>query len=281
MATIGSGAVQMSPTFAASEIWSLKAPADGSRVAYIASRNTTTTGVYAVDTQHPGVEVLLAPSVNYFVGTGPGISGFDVAAQGHFAAVTESGGYGSAFSATAYLSSLDQLGSYVQIGSTFPAGTLLSAPVFSPDGNRILMTALTSSGLALYETTTAHPENLVQMSPVYPVDRGISAFKYTQDSTGIVYTANARNSAFFDIFLINTSQPGVATVLNAPGSQSVFAPYFWVSPDGTTIAFAQPEVPGGPLSLFLIDRSTPGLPYKVGDDVAPLNFGPAPFVIVP
>jgi Tol biopolymer transport system component len=167
------------------------------------------------------------------------------------------------------------------VGSTLPAGTQLSAPILSPDGQRILMTVLTTAGIALYETTTAHPENLARISPVYPSDRVFAAFKYTQDSSAIVYTADSRAQGTFDIFLIQTDQPGTATQLNAPGSQSVFSPFFSLSPDGSTIAFAQPAVAGGPLALFLVDRSTPGLPFNAGTDVAPLSFGPAPFVIVP
>ncbi|HEV2700028.1 MAG TPA: hypothetical protein VGV09_00235, partial [Steroidobacteraceae bacterium] len=279
--TTGGGVLQLSPTPANGDtVSSIAAPADGSRIAYIASRNNVTEGVYAVDVTNPRVEVALAPTVNYFAGTGPGISGFDVAAPGHFAAVTESGGFGSAYAASAYLCSLDQLGSYVMMGSAFPAGTKLSAPMFSPNGQRVVMSALTSAGLALYEATTANPTNLVRISPLYPTDRTIPAVKYTADSSAIVYTVDARVQGTFDIFLIQPSLPGIATALDAAGSQSVFAPYFWLSPDSSTIAFAQPQVAGGPLALFLVDRTTPGFTYKIGDDVAPLNFGPPPFVIV-
>lgn len=281
LAKLGSSVTQMSPTIATGMVSSLRAPTDGSRIVYQASRNNVTGGVYAVDTAHPGVEIPIAPTVPYFAGTGPAVQGFDVAAQGHVAAVTESGSYQSTYVATAYLSSLDSLGSYTQIGSTLPAGTQLSAPILSPDGQRILMTVLTTAGIALYETTTAHPENLARISPVYPSDRVFAAFKYTQDSSAIVYTADSRAQGTFDIFLIQTNQPGTATQLNAPGSQSVFSPFFSLSPDGSTIAFAQPAVAGGPLALFLVDRSTPGLPFNAGSDVAPLSFGPAPFVIVP
>jgi hypothetical protein len=280
-ANLGSSVVQMSPSVATGMISGMRAPADASRIVYQASRNNNVNGVYAVDASHPGTEVAIAPTVAYFAGTGPAIQGFDVAAAGHFAAVTESGGYQSTYAAVAYLSSLDNLGSYTQIGPTFPAGTQFSAPVFSPDGLRITLRAITAAGIALYETTTAHPESLVQVTPLYATDRSIPAFAYTQDSTAIVYTSDSRAPGTFDIFIVQRSQPGVATQLNAAGSQSVFSPFFSLSPDASTIAFAEPEVPGGPLTLFLIDRSTPGQPYKAGTDVAPLTFGPAAFAIVP
>jgi hypothetical protein len=54
---------------------------------------------------------------------------------------------GSTGPAYAYLVDLDHLGSYSAIGAGFANGTVLSSPLFSPDGQHVLLSIGTGSGL--------------------------------------------------------------------------------------------------------------------------------------
>jgi Tol biopolymer transport system component len=132
----------------------------------------------------------------------------------------------------------------------------------------------------LYETTVTHPEILTQLSPTYSASSTIAAFKYSPDGKHIVYLVDASQPGYYDIYSVAESAPGIAVKLNQALGTSLYTPYFSISPDSTTVAYAQPPLPAAALSLFLVDFTTPGMPFKVVDDIAPLNAGHPPFYIV-
>jgi hypothetical protein len=270
VASAGS-AVQLSPVSADGDTIyrPIRSTASASQIVYGASRGTTA-GLYEINTAAPGNEIPLGPSGNY-------LPDFDISAQGHFGAyVVQSTVSGS----TAYLVDLDNPGSYTMIAS-FPSGTNLGSPQFSPDGRSVLLRVKNGSGVALFEVNVAQPTTLVQMSPTYPPASSISEAQYTSDGENIVYAADAKTVGNFDVYTIQRSKPGAAEQLNQMLGTSLYGPFISISADSTTIAYAQPETPGGPLSLFLVDRTTPGMPFKAADNIAPVQFQPQPFYIVP
>jgi hypothetical protein len=281
VASLGS-AVQLSPVSADGDTINppLRSTASGSQIVYSATRGSTL-GVYEVDTTSPGSEVLLGPAGSNLIGQGLFITDFDIAPQGHFGAYgLQSAVSGIAEPAYEYLVDLDHPGSYTTIAS-FPSGTNLGAPLFSPDGQSALLKVSSSSGVALFEVNVAQPTALVQMSPTYPAASSISVAQYTPDGRNIVYASDAANVGSFDLYSIDRSKPGAAVQLNQKLGTSVYGPFISISADSTTIAYVQPETSGGTLSLFLVDRTTPGMPFKAADNIEPLQVGLQPFYIVP
>lgn len=281
IANLGS-AVQLSPSTADGDTIEppLRMTSSGSQIVYEATRGSTL-GLYVLNSASPGTEVLLGPTSPSLAG-GLSLTSFDIASQGHYGAYviqwTVSGSTGPAY---AYLVSLDNPGSYSAIGAAFPDGTRLSAPLFSPAGNSVLLSISSGTGVALYEADVTQPSTLVQMSPTYPATSSITHFQYTPDGLNIVYTVDAQSTGIYDLFTIVRSKPAVATQLNQELGTSLYSSFFSISADSTTIAYAQPETSGGTLSLFLVDRTTPGLPFKTAADITPVQSEPQPFYVVP
>jgi Big-like domain-containing protein len=256
----------------------LRITQSGSQVVYVATRSNNI-GLYAIDSASPGTEVLLGPSGHVL---NSGITGFDIACQGHYGAyVLQSNSGPGGVPTNAYLVDLDHPGVYAVIGSGFSNETSLGAPLFSPDGQHILLWSNTGAGVALFETSVAQPSVLVQQSPSYPSTSSIATFRYTPDGLDIVYAVDAQTTGSYDIYIVQRSNPGVAAQLDQALGTSVYGPFLDISSDSTTIAYAQPESPGGALSLFLVDRTTPGLPFKLADNIDPVQFVPQPFYTVP
>jgi hypothetical protein len=251
---------------------------------YLASRGSTL-GLYAVNTASPGSETLLGPTTAWASTTATvNITGFDIAPQGHFGAYVEQWTVAPTTGpAYAFLVDLDHPGSYATIGTGFATGTKLSTPLFSPDGQNILLWVNTGPGLALFELSVTQPTALVQMSPLYATTSSIPVFQYTPDGQDIIYTVDATTAGTYDLYSIHRSKPGVAVQLNQPLGTSLYGPFISISPDSTTVAYVQPETSGGTLSLFLVDRTTPGMPFKQAANIAPapVQLQPQPFYIVP
>ena len=276
-------AVQMTPTTPDGDTIAtpLQITSSGTRIVYMAVRSNTL-GVYEVNTSTPGTELILGPTSTYTAGS-LNLTSFGIASQGHYGAYviqwTLSGTTGPAY---AYLVNLDQPGTYTAIGSGFPNGTNLSAPLFSPDGTSVLFAITGSTGVALYEASVTQPSNLVQMSPTYSAaDALITNFQYTPDGLNIVYTEGTQSTNVFDLFTVQRSHPGTATQLDQELGTSVFSSVFSISADSTTIAYAQAKTSGGPLSLFMVDRTTPGLPFEAAQNMPAAVGQGQPFYFLP
>ena len=276
-------AVQLSPTTPDGDtvLAPLRTTSSGSQIVYMAVRNNTL-GVYEVNTSTPGTEVALGPTSSY-VGASLIVTSFNIASQGHYGAyVMQWNLSGVAGPAYAYLVNLDQPGTYAAIGGGFQNGTNLSAPLFSPDGQSILFAITGSAGIALWETSVAQPASFVQMSPMYPVGSLITNFQYTPDGLNIVYTEGQQSTNVFDLFTVQRAHPGTATQLNQALGTTVFQSFISISADSTTIAYAQAKTTGGPLSLFMVDRTTPGLPFEVAQNIKAVGIGVSqPFYLLP
>jgi Bacterial Ig domain len=280
-ATLGI-ATQLSPIYPDGDtvLTPIRTNASDSQIVYVGQHGLTY-GLYEVNPASPGTEVLLGPTG--IAGIGLNMGGFDIAAQGHYGAyVLRWAVLGTSGPAYAYLVNLDNPGSYAQIGSTFPNGTSLGTPLFSPGGKSVLLRVTTSSGTALYESAVAQPGTLTQMSPMYQTTNSIPVYQYTPDGKTIAYTVDATTTGSYDLYAIDRSKPGTAVQLNQTLGTSVFGPYISISADSTTIAYAQPLTGGGPIALFLVDRTTPGLPFKAADSIELVQYAqPQPFYIVP
>lgn len=262
-------------------ILGVRSNASADQFVYAASRGATL-GLYEANASSPDSEVLLGPPTGYGTGSGVSLTGYDIAAQGHFGAyVSQWTLLGSTGPAYAYLANLDHPGSYSSIGAGFANGTRLGSPRFSPDGQAVLIWTNTTAGLALFEASVMQPATLIQMSPFYPTTSSMPVFQYTPDGQNIVYAVDGTTTGTYDLYTIQRSKPGVAVHLNQTLGTSLYGPFISISPDSTTIAYAQPETPGGTLSLFLVDRTTPGMTFKVADDITPVQNQPQPFYIVP
>ena len=68
--------------------------------------------------------------------------------------------------------------------------------------------------------------------------------------------------------------------LNRPASTRVAAEHIVVSADGTTVAYAQAESPSDPLSLYVVDVSTPGDPTNVAENLVDLGQGVDAFALL-
>jgi hypothetical protein len=165
------------------------------------------------------------------------------------------------------------------VGLSFTVGTKVGVPVFSRDGNRVTFSVSSSSTVAMYEIVLANPNVLTRISPQYPNGVTIGDYEYT--ATGhVVYAADPAQSGRFGLFV---AQDGSAPQLNQDMGTSISVnssgDSFMLSSDGNTVAYAQPQIPAGPLSLYIVDVSTPGLPTLAGTGVKEPGFGPLQFGI--
>lgn len=167
----------------------------------------------------------------------------------------------------AYVIDLDS-GAYAHVGPALATGSRISVPVFNRDGSKVAVAISTSSATAIFEASVQNPGATMQVSPTYPARVNIRHLSYAAGDR-IIYTADVAQAEIHDLFVIAN---GNAQRLNADLGTSLFLTYeyvgFGLSVDGRTVVYAQPETPAEPLSLFLVDVSTPGLPLKVGGDVS-------------
>jgi VCBS repeat-containing protein len=255
----------------------LRISADGRRIVYVGSKaNGDRAGVYLVDTTNPGTEILLGPQTSRAAGNA--IETFDVDSRMLRAVWSTRIPFTPPNAAPeAFFADLNNAGNAVRIGSGFAVGTFLGAPMFSPDGNRIVLSVFQGNQSALYEVAVTAPAVLTRISPIYVSPAGIGRYGHTLDGRGVIYTAVADISGRADLWYVSAAQPGVAQRLNSLTSTSVRSDTFAFSPDGSTVAYGQPEAAGGPDALWMVDVTTPGRPLRIASDVVtfPPDGGPA------
>lgn len=209
-----------------------------------------------------------AQIIRPFITAGLNILGFNVASTSrHAALASRSAAVTPQNPVAAYVIDLDS-GAYAHVGPALATGSRISVPVFNRDGSKVAVAISTSSATAIFEASVQNPGATTQVSPTYPARVNIRHLSYAAGDR-IVYTADVAQAEIHDLFVIAN---GNAQRLNADLGTSLFLTYeyvgFGLSVDGRTVVYAQPETPAEPLSLFLVDVSTPGLPLKVGGDVS-------------
>lgn len=167
----------------------------------------------------------------------------------------------------AYVTSLDPPYTAVHFGPSFAIGTRLGAPVFNGDGTRVLLSISTESETAIYEMVLANPGIITRVTPAYPATVRISKYSYAAGGQAVYLADDVQAGCY----LLYVASQGSANRLNIDTGASVFTNTsnnsFLMSPDGTTVLYAQPNTTNGPLTLYMVNVGTPGFPTIVGTNV--------------
>lgn len=273
-----SAPVQLRPTLANGDSFaSIQTSYDGRYIVYSSDRSSRG-GAYSLDLQSPGNDTLLGPQSSPSP-CNPCLAGIAVSPIGAFAAYTLDAVPPA--SSSGYLINL-ATGQRFDIGPGFASGTRVRAPLFSPDGQHVLLFVADAASSAFFEVDVSNPGVLRQMSPTFPATTAIATVQYTPDGRNIVYTSYG-STAVRNLYVTDRSRAPNATQLNEDlGTDVSFS--FVLSPDGSTVAYTQAPAsgPGQPNGLYLIDLSTPGQPLLVAPDVViALANGAQPYHIVP
>lgn len=246
------------------------ATGDGRYAVFTAYRSLAY-GAYAVDLQNPGSDIPVSAAVS-----GTSLRGVAASPVGHYAAYALDAAAPPAVS-SAHLVNLES-NQRVDLGPAFAVGTrIMAAPIFSPDGQHVLLSTSNAAGTALYEADIANPSVLRQVSPLLPPTT--ASVQYTPDSTHIIYTAQTSPTPRA-LYVIKRSSALNATQLNEDLGTDVTS--FVISPDSSTVGYLQQHAPGAaePKLLHLIDLSTPGKPFVQGGQILILGAAHQPFFFV-
>lgn len=160
----------------------------------------------------------------------------------------------------------------------FSAGVQLGNPVFSRDGSRVAYSLTTPGGSVIQEVVLGSVQS-PNITPVYAGTVHIVEYKYAANGQ-LIYVADPIQSGQFGLFI---AQNGSAVQLNADMGTSIAGnsngDSFILSPDGMTVAYVQSEFPTGPLSLYIVNVTTPGLPTLIGTNIKAAGSGPLQFDI--
>lgn len=161
-----------------------------------------------------------------------------------------------------------ETGSHARIGTGFTASHRVTQPTFNRDGTKVALGIASGTETAIYEASLEHPSVLTRVGAVHAGTVNIGQVKYAAGDR-VVYTADVRQSGVYEVFVAKEGQTQRLNSDLGTGVSVITGPLsFSLCDDGTTVIYTQPATPASPQDLFLVDVTTPGLPLKIGENVA-------------
>lgn len=161
-----------------------------------------------------------------------------------------------------------ETGGHTPIGTGFTVSHTVTQPTFNRDGTKVALGIASGTETAVYEASVQNPAALTRVGTVHAGAVRIGQVKYAAGDR-LVYTADARGSGVFEVFVAKDGQSQRLNAELGSGVSVIEGPLsFALSRDGSTVAYTQPATPAGPHDLFLVDVTTPGLPLKIGENVS-------------
>jgi hypothetical protein len=256
----------------------LKVTPDGSRIVFNGYLNNWANPVLRTSRTDGTMNAqVVGPTI-----TGPNFSipNFEIASDSrHVAFTTRNSSVSPADPVSSYVIDLET-GGYAPIGAGFTTSHRVTQPTFNRDGTKLALGISSGSETAIYEASVQNPSVLTRVSTAHEGRVLIGQVQYATDDR-VIYTADVRQGGVYEIFV---GKDGDSQRLNADLGTSVFTnsagQAFRLSSDRTSLAYAQPAASAAPKDLYLIDVTTPGLPLRIGENVAAGLFNDLPYAIL-
>lgn len=183
-----------------------------------------------------------------------------------------------------YVVDLGTPGTAVRVNPPLPPQGEVFDFVFSPDGTRIAYVAeLQQVGrTALYITELSNPGVATPFSAPLPASAGIApGHSFSADGSLALYAANPQVDSQFNLYIVATATPGVATQVNPPlvAGGNLFSGYRF-SPDGSRVGYMADQDTDTVVELYTVAVAAPGVatrlngPLVAGGDVCSFRFTP-------